>query len=218
MRSDERDEATECLGDAGDLGGVELGGGGVCGVGGLSGAGVCGDSGYVFDFVAGDAGVCGARCGGRTRGEIWSGGGIFAGRNGVCDVCDLPGGDGNVRGRAGGSNGGVCVCAAGAGGFLARSGGGKRARFFDRGGGVDVREIRADALDVAVPGRAASLCVYGADGGECGAGVFSAGEAGEGRGVFDGLGKELGNVCAGEFCVVRVCGDSAGDTAAFYCV
>jgi hypothetical protein len=83
---------------------------------------------------------------------------------------------------------------------------------------VGVREIWADALDVAVPGRTAGVCVYGADGGECSAGVFSTGAAGKGRWVLDGVGKKLGIVCVGEFRVVWMCGDSAGDADAVYCV
>src|SRR5258708_2611048 len=95
---------------------------------------------------------------------------------------------------------------------------GKLAGFFDCGWRVGVCEIRADSLDVAVSRRTARVCVYSVDGGECGAGVFSAGTEVEGRRVFDRLGETLGVVCAGEFGFVWVRGDTAGDKDAVYCV
>src|SRR5215475_13392228 len=113
-----KDEATECLGGAGDLGGDLRRRGAVRGMGRISGPRICRDVDGVWDFAGGDAGLCGARRGGGAGGKIWGGWRIFSGGDVVRYVRDVPGGDGYVCDSTRGGNGGVCVCAAGTGGFV----------------------------------------------------------------------------------------------------
>jgi len=147
------------LGDAGDLGGVELGAALYAALGGYEGAHLR-RRWRRFRFYAGDAGVCSARGGGGTGWKIRPAGGFLLGACVfVAFVIYLVGTGTFAMERAGAMAAFVFVPL---GWRFRRAGGcGKLAGFLIVAGVWVFGEIRADSLDVAVSRRTAGVCVYG---------------------------------------------------------